>query len=273
MRKGAVDAVIEIRNASLGYGSRCVLSQVSCCFEPGKVHILIGLNGSGKSTLLKSAAGQIPLLSGALFWNDMHPGRLKAVERAGICSYLPQKTSGISLDVLAYVMHGCFASLSWPRHYGSREKQKALEALQVMKIDHLAACPMDTLSGGQQQKAACAQALCQNAETLLLDEPTASLDLSSRYEIMDHLKAMAEQGKCIVIVMHDLPMAMEYADRLWVIADGRIAWNGTPEEFDQMNLCPRYFETNLLEMRDGEKRIWALSKLEENNEKSSNPLI
>lgn len=247
--------MMELRHADCGYGSRCIVQDATAVFESGKIHAVIGNNGSGKSTLIRTAAGLLAPLGGEVLCDGRPLAELDAAQRAAACSFMPQTIQGGTLDVLHYVMHGQFASLAWPRHYGEKHRKAARAVLEKMGLEDLCAQRMDQLSGGQRQKAAIAQALCQKARTLFLDEPLASLDLKSRFELMAILKSLALQGVCVVLVIHDLSLAMVWADELWLVNDHKIAWHGRPEHFEQSGLASSVFGVRLEHIRQKDRAI------------------
>ena len=221
--------MIELKNTVSGYGGKRVLDSVSLAFPKGKLISLIGANGSGKSTLLKTVAGIIKADSGEIFVDGESTDTLSRRDRAKKIAYLAQGRSVPDMTVEQMVLHGRFPHLGYPRRYSEKDRKIAGDALRQMKIEQLADRPLSSLSGGMRQKAYIAMALTQDTDYILLDEPTTYLDISNQVELMHILRSLADAGKGIVAVMHDLELAFGFSDSIAVLKDGAIAACDTPE--------------------------------------------
>jgi len=221
--------MLEIRNLTAGYPGHPVLQDISLTFESGSVTVILGPNGCGKSTLLKALAGILPV-SGHLSLNGLDLLALDRRERAKQLAFLPQNRSVPEITVKNLVLHGRFPYLSYPRRYRQEDVRMAEAAMEKMGITELADRELPSLSGGQRQKVYIAMALAQDTPVVLLDEPNSFLDISHQLQLMAQARSLAAEGKTVVLVLHDLSMAMECADSLAVLADGRCLYQGTPEE-------------------------------------------
>ena len=221
--------MLEIRGLSADYGDGPVLNDLSLTFPEGSVTVIAGPNGCGKSTLLKAVAGILPSRGEILLDGESLtalPSRLRARRTA----FLPQSRSVPQIRVGRLVLHGRFPYLSYPRQYGRADHAAAEAAMEAMKIADLAERSLTSLSGGQRQKAYIAMALAQDTDVVLLDEPTSFLDIRHQLQLMSLAGDLAAKGKTVILVLHDLPLALEHADRLVIMKDGRVAAAGTPEE-------------------------------------------
>ena len=224
--------MLELRNITAGYGEKTVLRDISISFPPGTVTAILGVNGSGKSTLLKAAAGLIPVRGGAVLAEE---------PRARSIAYLPQTRRVPELTAQRLVLHGRFPWLGWPRNYRKSDYDAARAAMERLGIAEFADTPVPQLSGGTRQKCYLAMALAQEAPTILLDEPTAFLDPGHQLRLMELCRALAREGRAVVLVLHDLPLALGFADRLAVLEDGRLMAQGTPEEMMSTDLLEKTF--------------------------------
>lgn len=222
--------MLELKNICAGYGKAEILHGVSLCVERGKFISVIGPNGSGKSTLLKAAAGIIPSLSGNITADGESITKLSRRELAEKTAYLSQGKNVPDMTVEQLGLHGRFPHLSYPRRYTERDREIVQSALKRLGIAPLADRPLSSLSGGMRQNAYIALALAQDTDYILLDEPTAYLDIFHQLELMKTLKALAEQGKGIAAVLHDLPLAFTFSDGIAVLKDGAVAAEGSPLE-------------------------------------------
>lgn len=232
--------MVEIQNLTAGYPGNPVLQDVSLTFPSGKVTVLLGPNGCGKSTLLKALAG-ILSARGSVTVGGTELFSLPGKERAKKIAYLPQSRQIPQIPVQRLVLHGRFPYLSYPRRYRQEDEQIARNALQQLGIENLSHRDVTSLSGGQRQKAYIAMALAQSTPVILLDEPNTFLDIGHQLQLMELSRYLAGEGKTVVLVLHDLTMALEYADRLAVMEEGTVCFQGTPEEVFQRGILSTVF--------------------------------
>ena len=221
--------MLEIRNLSAGYPGNPVLKDISLSIPAGAVTVIVGPNGSGKSTLLKALAGILPA-SGSVRLDEQELLGLPGRELAKKVAFLPQNRTVPEITVKNLVLHGRFPYLSYPRRYRQEDLTAAAAAMAKMGIADLADRSLATLSGGQRQKVYIAMALAQDTPVVLLDEPNTFLDIAHQLQLMAQAKALAADGKTVVLVLHDLSMAMDCADSLAVLAEGTCLFRGSPEE-------------------------------------------
>lgn len=237
--------MIELKGVSAGYGKQAVLDDVTVSFEKGRLTSVIGVNGSGKSTLLKTMIAILPRSSGEMLIDGVNADSLSRQQTARKIAYLPQGKSVPDMTVEQIVLHGRFPHLRYPRRYGEKDRAIAQSAMEQMGISALKDRSLPALSGGMRQKAYIAMALAQDAEYILLDEPTTYLDIAGQLELMTTLRSLADNQKSIVTVMHDLPMAFTFSDRIVVIHNGAICASGTPRELCNLPIIQEVFGVRL----------------------------
>lgn len=220
---------MELRQLRAGYGEHMVLDGVDLALRPGEVLALLGPNGSGKSTLIRAALGLLPLAGGQVLIDGADAAALSPRQRAQKAAYLPQTRPVPNITALRMVLHGRFPHLTYPRRFRQEDYAAAMAALEQADAAPLARRSMPELSGGQRQRVYLAMALAQDAPTLFLDEPTAFLDVSHQLEVGRLAGQLARQGKAVVLVLHDLPLALSTADRLAVLDGGRLLAVDGPE--------------------------------------------
>ena len=236
--------MLEVKQLSAGYPGNSVLKNISLTFTKGTVTVVAGPNGCGKSTLLKAVAGILPA-DGEVFLEGKPISGLPSRLRAQKISFLPQSRRVPEITVKRLVLHGRFPYLHYPRQYGRADYAAAERAMEAMKIMDLANRPLASLSGGQRQKAYIAMALAQDTEAVLLDEPTTFLDIAHQMQMMHLAKELAAAGKNVVLVLHDLTLALEHADALVIMDKGNIISTGTPEEIFQSGCLKPVFSVDL----------------------------
>lgn len=220
--------------------SRRVLDSVDFDVVAGEVVALVGPNGAGKSTLLAALAGELELAEGTVeldgraltHWSPLDMARRRAV--------LPQShTIGFPFTAREVVAMG---RAPWQRTArGDRDDEFIAAALAAADVEHLAARPFPSLSGGERARVALARVLAQDTGTLLLDEPTAALDLGHQEGVLRLATARARAGAAVVVVLHDLGLAAAYADRVAVLESGRIAADGPPRRILTTELLTRVY--------------------------------
>ena len=219
-------ATISADHLCVGYGKHPVVEGVMLEMHPGELLVLIGTNGSGKSTLLKTLAGLIHPVHGDLHVLGQHAGQLPTR-----VAYLPQhpvSSHTLPLQVRDVVTMGRFAHLGLFKRTSSSDRDIVSSAMQRTGIDAQANKPIRDLSGGQQQRTHLAQVLAREAEILLLDEPTAGLDINGRKLVTELIAAERARGVTVVMATHELADA-EQATSVMLLAQ-RVVSMGPPQE-------------------------------------------
>ena len=235
--------MLEAQNLTAGYPGRTVLEGVTLAVRPGRVLALLGPNGCGKSTLLRTMAGLLPPLGGEVLLDgrrDYSPRQ--AAQRV---AYLPQSRMAPSITARRMVLHGRFPYLSYPRRYGREDYAAVDRALAAADALDLADRPLPELSGGQRQKAYLAMALAQETEAILMDEPTTFLDIRHQLEVLALVRRLAEEGRGVVLALHDLCLALTAADDVAVLGEGRLLALGGPEAVYQSKVLERVMGVRL----------------------------
>lgn len=222
--------MIEVCGLSAGYRQRPVLQNVNLAFLPGKVTVLLGPNGCGKSTLIKTAIGLLPSISGSILYDKIPISTMSSAQIARKATYLPQSRSVPAILARRMVLHGRFAYLSFPRRYRKEDFAAVEDALKWADALDIADRPMPELSGGQRQKIYLAMALAQQTQTIFMDEPTTYLDVRHQLEVMQVARRLAKEGRAVVLVSHELCLAMRTADRVAVLFGQKLQQTGTPDE-------------------------------------------
>lgn len=222
--------MLEVRNLCAGYQGKEVLHKITASFAPGEITGILGPNGCGKSTLLKVIAGLQKPTSGQVLLDGQSLVELPPKKSAQKIAYLPQSRNVPEISALRMVLHGRFCYLSYPRRYRAQDYEAARQALAWIGASDLADQSVSELSGGQRQKIYIAMALAQNADTILMDEPTTYLDIKNQLEVMEMAHRLAALGKAVVMVVHDLNAVLHYADHVFLLANGMVTAAGTPDQ-------------------------------------------
>lgn len=237
--------MLELQDLSAGYRKSPIVSGVSLRFVPGRILVLAGPNGCGKSTLLRTALGLQPRLGGRILLDGQDLDALSPRQIAQKAAFMAQSRDVPSITAGRLVLHGRFPYLSYPRHYQKRDREAARRALEWAGVSELAERPLKELSGGQRQRVYLAMALAQDTETILMDEPTTFLDVRHQLEVMDLARRLAREGKAVVMVLHDLCLALRCADRIALLYGGKLLDYGTPEALYERGLLERAFGVSL----------------------------
>jgi iron complex transport system ATP-binding protein len=214
--------VLEARGLSVVRGGRRCLDDVSLSVAPGEMLALLGPNGAGKSTLLKAAAGLLPT-AGELLLDGQPAATLSRRERARRLAYVPQH-SALDAPMLArdVVAQGRFAHRDgWGRK--SRDDDAAVAAaLAATGATPLGARPFTRLSYGERRLVLLARALATGARLLLLDEPTAALDMAHALGLLSRLRGLADRGHAVIVALHHLDEAAQHCGRAVLLREGRV---------------------------------------------------
>lgn len=243
---------LELVDVSIDYGKRPVVHDVSLQVRAGEWLAVIGPNGAGKSTVLKAVAGIASFEGSVTVGDTTHRGRTAAARQVGYVAQDPILPPGMT--VAEYVLLGRTAHLGWMGTESAADRRVVGQVLDRLALTTMAARSVTELSGGEAQRATLARALVQEATILVLDEPTSALDLAhqiSVLELVDELRI--ERGLAVVSAMHDLTIASRFADRLVLLADGKVIADGSPANVLTEDILSRHYGTpvSIVEGPDG----------------------
>ena len=237
---------------------RDVLRDVSIDVRPGEILAFLGPNGSGKSTLLSVLAGHIPARLGHVELGGEPLTRIRRRDFARRVAHLPQEPSGPEgLTVASLVMGGRHPHLGLLGAERPEDHRAVRAALEVMDLGDMARRPLERLSGGERRRAWLAMALAQQAEVMLLDEPTNALDLRHQWEVLDSLgRVSRDAGISVVAAVHDLEQAASLAHRVAILHRGRLYEVGPPERCLREDMLRDVFGVDAaLDKADGAFRL------------------
>ncbi|GJQ52043.1 MAG: ABC transporter ATPase [Anaerolineaceae bacterium] len=229
--------MLKIQNLFVSYGSRQILHNISVDVQSGEILALIGPNGAGKSTLIRAASGVIPY-AGHIRTNGDDFASLNPMRRAKYIATVPQAVSmPPAFTVWETVLLGRTPYLGFLGQPSQHDEEIARQSLQRVSALPFAERRVGELSGGEQQRVLLARALCQSTPILLLDEPTAHLDLQYQVGLLELTVELARKDNlAVLIALHDLNLAAQYADRIALMVAGKIEAMGTPKEVLQPEL-------------------------------------
>lgn len=239
-RSGVGAVTMRATGVGLHRGDRQILHDVDLDVRVGEVLALVGPNGAGKSTLLAALTGDHPVSTGHVDIDGRPLDDWAPVALARRRAVLPQHhTVGFPFTAGEVVRMGRAA---WARTARQADDDTLVAAaLTECDVTHLRDRPFPALSGGERARVALARVLAQNAETLLLDEPTAALDLGHQEAVMQVVRARADRGYAVVVVLHDLGLAAAYADRVCVLEHGRVVADGPADDVLTEELLSRVY--------------------------------
>jgi iron complex transport system ATP-binding protein len=230
------------------YGAREVVRSVSLTAQAGTLTAILGPNGAGKSTLLRALAGLGQFEGEVKLCGD----DLRALSRREIArrvALVPQDpVSDVPFTALELVLMGRSPHLGGLGLEGERDRQIAEEALRTVDALALAARPIDQLSGGERRRVFLARALAQQPKILLLDEPTAFLDLGHQAQVLEHARRLSSEGLCVLAVLHDPNLAVAWADQTLLLRDGQAAAQGPTREVLRAQVLRELYGAPVLEV-------------------------
>lgn len=235
--------ILRIDRLSCAYPHAPVLRELTFQVAPGELFIIIGPNGSGKTTLIKALAGLLPIAGGEILFKTRPLTAYRPQDLARHVAYVAQNgATDNPFRVLEMVLMGRAPYLGVLGIEGDADRDIARRTIAFTGLSDLSERRLNSLSGGERQRAFIARAICQQPELILLDEPTAALDLAHQIRIMDLMNRLrSNAGTTVVMVSHDLNLAAMYADRLLLLVDGRIRACGSPDRvIDEEILAAAY---------------------------------
>jgi ABC-type Mn2+/Zn2+ transport system ATPase subunit len=229
---------IEIHGLSVSYGSKRVLTNIFLRIEAGSLVGVIGPNGAGKSTLFKSILGLIDTTAGeiSIFGNEIQDNRIRI-------AYVPQRDDvdwTFPATVMDIVLMGRYPHKKIFQRLSKKDHEIAIKALQDLGIEEFKDRQIGALSGGQQQRVFIARALAQEADIFMLDEPFVGVDITTEEKIISILKILADQGKTLLVVHHDLSTVNQYFDTVLLLNQRLISYGKTENTFTEENIAKAY---------------------------------
>jgi iron complex transport system ATP-binding protein len=221
--------MLVVDSLEVSLGGHTVLQQVGFAAATGEWVGIVGPNGAGKTTLLRALGGHVPAEGTIRLWGTPL-GSMTAPERARTIAFVRQARSlAFDFTVEEFVMLGRAPHRGWLQAYRAADRDRVHAALAQVDLHAFADRSVLSLSGGEMQRVFLAQALVQDADLLLLDEPTAHLDVQYQLSLLEQVRAQAAAGRTVLAVGHDLERAARYADRLLLLDDGTLRAAGRPE--------------------------------------------
>lgn len=220
---------ISATNIGISYGARCIVDSANLGLKAGELTILAGPNGAGKTTLARAIAG-LGRFDGEVLLDSVPLSQLSPRQRAKALAYLPQGHQyhwPMPVRDIVALGREPHADIFDRRSVVDRDAIAA--AVKMTAIENLVNRTITTLSGGERARVALARALATRADVIIADEPIASVDERHQLIIMDLLRTVAHQGAAVLAIIHDLSLAMRFADRVALMQDGRIVANGKPD--------------------------------------------
>jgi iron complex transport system ATP-binding protein len=240
--------MIEARDITVRYGGRSVLEGVSFGLRDGKVLALLGANGAGKTTLVRALNASVPMASGEIVLDSKSLGSLSRREIARRVAVVAQENeTRFPVTVLEFVLAGRFVhggAFGWET---DADVEAAKRALEDCDLSEFSSRLMNELSGGERQRVVLARALATNARILLLDEPTANLDLAHQAMMFRLVRERCyKAGASAVVITHDLNLAAAFGDEVLMLKDGRVAAKGTPSQVLNAENVRKVFDVDVM---------------------------
>jgi len=236
---------------SLGYGERLIIDDLDVHFPAQKVTAIIGPNGCGKSTLLAGICRVLQPKSGQVSINGQCIHSMPTRQVARLLALLPQEAyapQGLTVEEL--VRFGRQPHQGLWRRWSPEDERIVQQAIQLASLQDLAQRPLDSMSGGQRQRAWIAMTIAQSTPLLLLDEPTSALDMGHQIEVFELIRQLASQGKTVIMVVHDLVSACRFADHIVAMKDGQIRAAGAPEHIITSELIEELYGVHCKVIKD-----------------------
>jgi len=246
--------ILEIEALNFAYKKEKVLKKINLKVQKGELITLIGPNGSGKSTLLKCINNYLQSEQGRIKIKNRDLKNYSRKELAQITAYVPQTAEkNFSINVFETILMGRKAHSSWkPR---TQDKKITASVISRLGLEAIAFKNIESLSGGQRQKVLIARAVAQQAELILLDEPTNNLDLRHQLEIFNLIRKEVKNGKTAVVTMHDLSLVSRFSDRIIMLKNGRIFSDGNQNSLSAAKINSVYGVEVSLKEHNGKKIV------------------
>jgi len=248
--------LLYLQDVTIGYNNRSVFEDINASAYKGEMIALVGANGMGKSTLLKSIAALIKHRSGNIFIDSKQIGLFKTRELANLVAFVPSHSHRANrLSLIDMVSVSLYNSTNWIGSLSTEQKIVISETLKKVGLDGFEQRDSSSLSDGEFHRASIARALIQNSKVILMDEPTAFLDISNKVTIIKLLKKIAlDENKTILFSTHDLQQAIKMCDKIWIMGHSGFM-EGTPEALIEKRAFETMFKDSSLKF---DKNLYTL---------------
>ena len=240
------EIVLQLQGLTIGYEEKTIISDINAEVRTGELIGIIGRNGAGKSTLLKTIRGLLPAKAGQVLYFGKPLASYGEKELTRRVAYLQQNVeTGFGYTGLDIVLTGRYPYMKWWESEKDEDKELARDCMSYTGTLDLAERPVTEVSGGQKQRILLAKVLAQQTPVLFLDEPTTGLDMVYREEIFRFARELANMGKTILMVVHELDLAAAYCSRIFLLGEGKLLADGTPEQVFTETLLSRAYEADI----------------------------
>ena len=240
------EIVLQLQGLTIGYEEKTIISDINAEVRTGELIGIIGRNGAGKSTLLKTIRGLLPAKAGQVLYFGKPLASYGEKELARRVAYLQQNVeTGFGYTGLDIVLTGRYPYMKWWESEKDEDKELAMDCMSYTGTLDLAERPVTEVSGGQKQRILLAKVLAQQTPVLFLDEPTTGLDMVYREEIFRFARELANMGKTILMVVHELDLAAAYCSRIFLLGEGKLLADETPEQVFTETLLSRAYEADI----------------------------
>lgn len=247
--------MLEFRNVDVNIGRTCILKDISISFKKGKITTLAGPNGCGKTTLLQALNGVSKVSTGDIFLDSELYLKLPMRERAKRLSFMPQFRENVPcIPVKGFVEHGRFPYMGFSRKMSSQDTEIVEKALAFTGVAEYRHSMVNELSGGVIQRVYLAMQLAQDSSYMVLDEPMNFLDFPGQREMLLLIKRLRDEGRTVILVLHDLNQALQVSDEIVIMKERKIIASGTPAECIRDDLIGKVFDCSVRQVEvQGEK--------------------
>jgi iron complex transport system ATP-binding protein len=231
-----------------------ILHETSMQLSNGQLHVVIGPNGSGKTTMLKAMVGLLPSKQGSISYDALTVKNLTPMSIASHISYVGSEHS----NPFAYTAEDIILWGRWHHHQGYPtliDRAAAKNAALSLGIEHILARTFNTLSLGEQKKTHLAKSLCSDVQHYVWDEPLAPLDIRASLELMVLAKTLVRTGRLVVMSLHDISLALRYADTLSILENGKVTWQGLPSDSSCLAAIQKIFGVTIVEHQGAQINI------------------
>jgi len=256
--------ILSVSNLAIGFPERLIIPSINASVYQGELVSVIGHNGTGKSTLLRTLAGIRKKLSGEIRINGKDTSLITRKEFASMVGYVStEQVNAPDMKVYDLVALGRFAYTNWMGSITGEDKKIIFDSIDKVGLSRLIYSNIGELSDGEKQRAMIARVLAQDTSILVMDEPTAFLDLRNRYEIIHLLQSLAVSGKkTIILSTHDLQSALGESDKIWLLTDGALE-EGAPEDLVLKGSFDNLFGESLLKFRKSDGNFYPVREEKE----------